>query len=243
MSHTAFVRVLLVEDEDRLARLVQEGLRQEDGIDVDLECDGVSGLWRATEGVYDAIVLDIMLPEKNGYQVCRELREAEDWTPVLMLTAKDGEFDEAEALDMGADDYLRKPFSLVVLAARLRALVRRGAPARPAVLCCGSLRLDPALSEVTRHGRTIDLSRREFALLEALIRADGCVVSRQELLDRVWGMDDEPASNVVEVYIRYLRQKIDDPFASEGYRPIITTVRGAGYRLANDLDFGQDDQR
>ncbi len=230
------MRVLLVEDEDRLARLVQEGLRNEDGIDVDLERDGVSGLWRATEGTYDAIVLDIMLPEKNGYQICRELRQAEDWTPILMLTAKDGEFDEAEALDMGADDYLRKPFSLVVLAARLRALVRRGAPARPAVLSCGTLLLDPALSQVTRDGETIELSRREFSLLETLMRAGGSVMSKQQLLDRVWGMDDEPASNVVEVYIRYLRQKIDDPFAADGYQPIIATVRGAGYRLVDDTE-------
>lgn len=228
------MRVLLVEDEKRLARLVQEGLRDEDGIDVDVEHDGVSGLWRATEGTYDAIVLDIMLPEKNGYQVCRELRQAEVWTPVLMLTAKDGEHDEAEALDTGADDYLRKPFSLVVLAARLRALARRGAPARPAVLTCGTLALDPALFAVTRNGETIDLSRREYAVLEALLRADGSVVSRGELLDRVWGMDAEPSSNVVDVYIRYLRQKVDDPFTADGAAPIIATVRGAGYRLISD---------
>ncbi|MEM9131836.1 MAG: response regulator transcription factor [Actinomycetota bacterium] len=227
------MRVLLVEDEERLAQVVSEGLA-DDGIDVDVEHDGDSGLWRATEGSYDAIILDIMLPGLNGYQVCRELRKAEVWTPVLMLTAKDGEFDEAEALDTGADDFLRKPFSFVVLAARLRALVRRGAPARPAVLRCGSLRMDPATSQVWRHDIEIELTRREYALLEMLLRADEHVVSRQAIIDRVWGMDDEPASNVVDVYIRYLRQKIDEPFAADGRPPLITPVRGAGYRLTAD---------
>ena len=229
------MRVLLVEDEERLAQVVCEGLT-EDGIDVDVEHDGAAGLWRATEGSYDAVILDIMLPGLNGYEVCREMRRAEIWTPVLMLTAKDGEFDEAEALDTGADDFLRKPFSFVVLSARLRALVRRGAPARPAILECGSLRMDPATSEVTRSGAAIELTRREYSLLEMLLRADQNVVGRQEILDRVWGMDDEPASNVVEVYIRYLRQKVDHPFAATGGRPLITTVRGAGYRLVSDLE-------
>jgi DNA-binding response OmpR family regulator len=225
------VRVLLVEDEERLAAVVQAGLSDQ-GVDVDVEHDGRAGLWRATEGSYDAIILDIMLPALNGSEVCRELRAAEIWTPVLMLTAKDGEFDEAEALDIGADDFLRKPFSFVVLTARLRALVRRGAPARPAVLQCGDLALDPATSVVSRRhvGRPvpIQLTRREYAVLEMLMRADGNAVARQEILDRVWGMDDEPASNVVEVYIRYLRQKIDEPFDT----PMITTVRGVGYRLS-----------
>lgn len=239
------VRVLLVEDEERLANIVKEGLVDE-GIDVDVEHDGRAGLWRATEGSYDALVLDIMLPGMNGYEICREIRAAEIWTPILMLTAKDGEFDEAEALDIGADDFLRKPFSFVVLLARLRALARRGSPARPAVLRCGSLRLDPATSTVTRElaaeGRSvpggeegrrpveIELTRREYAVLEMLLRAGGNPVGRQEIIDRVWGMDDEPASNVVEVYIRYLRQKIDEPFDT----PIINTVRGVGYRLIDD---------
>ncbi len=218
-----------------MALVVGEGL-SEDGIDVDIELDGRAGLWRATEGSYDAIILDIMLPGMNGYEVCRELRRAEIWTPVLMLTAKDGEFDEAEALDIGADDFLRKPFSFVVLAARLRALARRGTPARPAVLRCGSLTLDPATNQVTRGGVGIDLTRREYSLLETLIRADQNVVSRQDLLDRVWGMDDEPSSNVVDVYIRYLRQKVDEPFVAEGETAIITTVRGAGYRLVADVN-------
>lgn len=224
------MRVLIIEDEERLATIVQEGLADE-GVDADVEHDGRAGLWRATEGSYDAIILDIMLPTMNGYEVCRELRAAEVWTPVLMLTAKDGEFDEAEALDIGADDFLRKPFSFVVLMARLRALARRGAPARPSVMTCGDLSLDPSTATVTRmrdgDAVPIGLTRREYGVLEMLMRADGGAVSRQDILDRVWGMDDEPASNVVEVYIRYLRQKIDEPFDS----PIIATVRGVGYRL------------
>lgn len=229
------VRVLVVEDEVRLAKVVQEGLADQ-GVQADVEHDGRSGLWRATEGSYDAIILDIMLPGLSGYEVCRELRAAEVWTPVLMLTAKDGEFDEAEALDTGADDFLRKPFSFVVLMARLRALVRRGAPPRPTVLRCGGLALDPITSTVsrTRDGDAveIELTRREYAVLEMLMRADGNAVRRQDIKDRVWGMDDEPASNVVEVYIRYLRQKIDEPFDT----PIITTVRGVGYRLVSDAE-------
>lgn len=220
------VRVLLVEDEERLARLVADGLG-DDGIDVDVEHDGPAGLWRATEGSYDVIILDIMLPGKSGYQICRELREAEIWTPVLMLTAKDGEFDEAEALDTGADDFLKKPFSFVVLQARLRALVRRGAPARPTVLRCGDLELDPATSIVSRNDQEIELTPREYGVLEMLLRAGGNPVGRQAIRDRVWGIDDEPASNVVDVYVRYLRQKIDEPFGS----PLIHTVRGVGYRL------------
>ena len=223
------VRVLLVEDEERLARVVANGLHDE-GIDVEVEHDGTSGLWRALEGSCDAIILDIMLPGKNGYEVCRDLRAAECWTPVLMLTAKDGEYDEAEALDTGADDFLRKPFSFVVLLARLRALVRRGAPVRPNVLTIGTLTLDPAAASVERAGTAIELTRREFALLELLMRAGGDPVRRGDILDRVWGFDAEPASNVVEVYIRYLRRKIDEPFPT----PMITTVRGVGYRIADD---------
>jgi DNA-binding response OmpR family regulator len=236
------VRVLLVEDEERLAMVVQEGLGDE-GVAVDVEHDGRAGLWRATEGSYDAIILDIMLPGLSGYEVCRELRAAEIWTPVLMLTAKDGEFDEAEALDTGADDFLRKPFSFVVLMARLRALVRRGAPPRPTVLRCGDLRLDPVTSTVTRtrDGQPVEvpLTGREYAVLELLMRADGNAVRRQDIKDRVWGMDDEPASNVVEVYVRYLRQKIDEPFDSA----IITTVRGVGYRLVDSTDAGTEQIR
>ncbi len=223
-----------MEDEVRLAAVVRDSLGEE-GIDVDVEHDGESGLWRAKVGNYDAIILDIMLPGLNGYQVCRRLREAEIWTPVLMLTAKDGDFDEAEALDTGADDFLRKPFSFVVLLARLRALVRRGAPARPVVMACGSLRLDPASSEVSRHGDRIALTPREFAILEMLLRAGGDPVSPQKILDRVWGFDADPVSNVVQVNIRYLRRKIDEPYDT----PLLDTVRGFGYRLVAD-DMGQN---
>lgn len=226
------MRVLLVEDEERLARLVQEGLADE-GVTVDIESDGASGLWRATEGSYDAVILDIMLPEMNGYVVCRELRSRDIWTPILMLTAKDGEFDEADALDLGADDFLRKPFSFVVLMARLRALVRRGAPARPVVLTCGELTMDPASVTVSRAGAIVELTPREYAVLEVLMRANGDPVRRQDILDRVWGFDDEPASNVVEVYVRYLRQKIDQPFDGPA---LIRTVRGVGYRMCGSED-------
>lgn len=228
-----WMRVLLIEDEERLAKIVAGGLSDE-GIDVDVEHDGKAGLWRATEGSYDAIILDIMLPGMNGYAVCRSLRESEVWTPVLMLTAKDGEFDEAEALDIGADDFLRKPFSFVVLLARLRALVRRGAPARPTVLTVGSLSLDPASSEVMRHGQRIELTRREYGILEMMLRAAPDPVAGQKLLDHVWGLDADPSSNVVQVNIRYLRRKIDDPWDT----PLINTVRGVGYRLVSDIDDG-----
>lgn len=221
------MRVLLVEDEVRLAEIIADRLDDE-GIDVDVEHDGPAGLWRAQEASYDAIVLDIMLPGLNGYEVCRQLRAAMVWTPVLMLTAKDGEFDEAEALDIGADDFLRKPFSFVVLLARLRALVRRGAPSRPVVLEHGPLLLDQSSAEVHRGGERIALTRREFAILELLFRANGDAVSSDHILNHVWGFDAETVSNVVQVNIRYLRRKIDDPFDE----PLIETVRGVGYRLA-----------
>lgn len=221
------MRVLLVEDERPLARVVTKGLTAE-GIDVDVEHDGPAGLWRAIEASYDAIVLDIMLPGKNGYVVCRDLRAAGVWTPVLMLTAKHGEYDEAEALDTGADDFLRKPFSFVVLLARLRALVRRGAPERPVIMEWGPLTVDPARRLVTRDGLQIGLTRREYAVLEMLIRANGEPVTSHQILDHVWGFDAAPGSNVVQVNIRYLRRKIDEPFGS----PLIETVRGVGYRLS-----------
>ena len=223
------VRVLLVDDEVRLARRVAEGL-QHLGIDVDVEHDGESGLWRATETPFDAIVLDILMPGMNGFEVCRHLREREIWSPVLMLTAKDGEHDEAEALDIGADDYLRKPFSFVVLAARLRALVRRGAGPRPTVLRCGGLTVDPAARTCRRGDEEIELTRREFDLLEALMRADGDAVPKIELLDRVWGSEFDGSVNAVEVYVRYLRQKVDEPFGAAS----IETVRGVGYRMADE---------
>lgn len=223
------MRVLLVEDEVRLARTMRRGLEAE-GFVVDVAHDGTEGLWRAREGTYGAIVLDIMLPGVNGYRICSELREAGDWTPILMLTAKDGEFDEAEALDTGADDFLSKPFSFVVLTARLRALLRRGAPERPAVLAAGDLRLDPAAHRCWRAGTEVALSPREFTLLEYLLRRPGQVVSRSDILRNVWDAAYDGDSNIVEVYVRYLRRKIDGPF----HRQAIETVRGFGYRLAPD---------
>ncbi|MGH9000441.1 MAG: response regulator transcription factor, partial [Acidimicrobiia bacterium] len=179
------MRVLVVEDEMGLARALQRGLEAE-GFCVDVAFDGDDGLWRASEATYDAIVLDIMLPGRNGYQVCSKLRAANNWTPILMLTAKDGEFDEAEALDTGADDFLTKPFSYVVLLARLRALLRRGSPRRPAVLSAGSLRLDPASHRCWSGETEISLTAREFSLLEFLLRRAGQAVSRTEILEHVW---------------------------------------------------------
>jgi two-component system OmpR family response regulator len=220
------MRVLVVEDEVHLAEAITEGLTAE-GFDVDAVHDGIDGLWRAREGSYDAIVLDVLLPGMNGYRVCKTLREEEIWTPILILTAKDGEWDEAEALDTGADDFLSKPFSFVVLLARLRALFRRGAPPRPAVLEFGPLRLDPATRTAARDDVEIALTAREFALLEYLMRRDGNVASKAEILDHVWGMDFAGDPNVVEVYVGYLRRKVDQPFDLA----LIRTVRGAGYRL------------
>jgi DNA-binding response OmpR family regulator len=223
------LRILVVEDERWLAGALKRGLEAE-GYAVDIAVDGREGLWRAGEQTYDAMVLDIMLPAMNGFQVCSRLREAENWTPILMLTAKEGEYDEAEALDTGADDFLSKPFSYVVLLAHLRALLRRGARQRPAVLAVGDLRLDPACRSAERAGEPLQLTAREFSALEYLMRYAGEVVSKTELLEHVWdvGYDGDP--NVVEVYISYLRRKIDVPFG----RHTIETVRGAGYRLADD---------
>jgi DNA-binding response OmpR family regulator len=224
------MRVLVVEDERRLAAAVKRGLEAE-GFVVDLAHDGVTGLHLAREGDYDSVVLDIMLPGMSGYRVCQELRAAENWVPVLVLSAKDGEYDQADALDLGADDYLTKPFSYVVLAARLRALLRRGVVPRPPVLRCGDLTLDPASREVRRGSVPVPLTAREFALLEYLMRQAGSVVSKADLLAHVWESADEIGDlNVVEVYVGYLRKKIDVPFG----RQVVQTVRGAGYRLADD---------
>jgi two-component system OmpR family response regulator len=223
------MRVLVVEDEVHLAEAITEGLTAE-GFDVDAVHDGIDGLWRAREGSYDAIVLDVLLPGMNGYRVCTTLRREGIWTPILILTAKDGEWDEAEALDTGADDFLSKPFSFVVLLARLRALFRRGAPPRPAVLEFGPLRLDPATRTASREDVEITLTAREFALLEYLMRRDGNVASKPEILDHVWGMDFAGDPNVVEVYVGYLRRKVDQPFDLQ----LIRTVRGAGYRLCTE---------
>jgi DNA-binding response OmpR family regulator len=217
------VRLLVVEDEQRLARALQRGLAAE-GFAVDVARDGPSGLDLARHGEYDAMILDVMLPGLSGYRVVRQLRAEQRWLPVLMLSAKDGEYDQADGLDCGADDYLTKPFSYVVLLARLRALLRRGAPTRPAVLEVGDLVLDPARREVTRAGAPVTLTAREYALLEYLMRRAGQVVSKIELLDHVWDAGAETAPNVVEVYVGYLRRKLG--------RDQLETVRGAGYRLA-----------
>ncbi len=223
------MRVLVVEDEVHLAQAISDGLTAE-GFDVDAVHDGNDGLWRAREGSYDAIVLDVLLPGMNGYRVCKTLREEGIWTPILILTAKDGEYDEAEALDTGADDFLSKPFSFVVLLARLRALFRRGAPPRPTVMEFGPMRLDPGSRVVSQGDTEIALTAREFSLLEYLMRRDGNVASKPEILDHVWGIDFAGDPNVVEVYVGYLRRKIDQPFATS----LIQTVRGAGYRLCAD---------
>jgi len=223
------MRILVVEDEKRLAANLRTGLEAE-GFAVDVAHDGGEGLWYARENPYDAILLDIMLPVLNGYKVCETLRAEENWTPILMLTAKDGEWDEAEALDTGADDFLSKPFSFVVLVARLRAILRRGAGPRPSVLQVGDLLLDPASHECHRSGTPIELTAREFALLEHLMRHEGDVVSKAALLTQVWGQDGEADPNVVEVYLGYLRKKVDAPFG----RHSLVTVRGVGYRVVDD---------
>lgn len=223
------MRILLVEDEVKLAAAIERRLRAE-GFDVDVSHDGHDGLWRATEGSYDAIVLDIMLPGLNGYRVCAQLRADDNWTPILMLTAKSGEYDEAEGLETGADDYLGKPFSFVVLIARLKALARRGGASRPAVLLVADLELDPGSRRCERAGSTIELTPREHSLLEVLMRADGDVVSKKDLVDHVWGLDFDGDHNVVEVYIGYLRKKIDQPHDLK----LVQTVRGFGYRVADN---------
>jgi DNA-binding response OmpR family regulator len=223
------VRVLVVEDERRLAAAVRRGLVAE-GFAVDLAHNGEDGLHAAREGGYDAVVLDLMLPKISGYKICQQLRSEENWVPILILSAKDGEYDQADGLDLGADDYLTKPFSYVVLAARLRALLRRGAVPRPAQLRAGDLVLDPASRRVRRGETDIDLTAREFALLEYLMRRPGQVVAKTELLEHVWDSYDSLDLNVVEVYAGYVRRKIDAPFG----RGALQTVRGAGYRLAAD---------
>jgi DNA-binding response OmpR family regulator len=222
------MRLLLVDDEKRLTDLLKGGLAGE-GFAVDVAHDGSEGLWLATENDYDVIVLDVMLPRLNGYRVCARIREAENWTPILMLTAKDGEYDEAEALDTGADDYLAKPFSFVVLLARLRALVRRGGGARPVSVVVGDLTLDPAGLCCRRGDVPIALTPKEFAVLYGLARRPGEVVSKQELLAQAWDFAFDGDPNIVEVYISALRRKIDAPFG----RSSLATVRGAGYRLGD----------
>ncbi len=216
------MRVLLVDDEERLLGALRRGLAAE-GFVVETAANGTDGLQLARHGDFDVVVLDVMLPGLSGYEVVRRLRAESNWVPVLMLSAKDGEHDQADALDDGADDYLTKPFSFVVLLARIRALLRRGASARPAVLEAGEVTLDPASREVRVAGQLVELTQREFALLEYLIRHAGRAVSKTELLDHVWDNAADVAPNAVEVYVGYLRRKITD-------LPLVT-VRGAGYRL------------
>jgi two-component system OmpR family response regulator len=223
------VRVLVVEDETRLGEGLRRGFEAE-GFAVDVAANGTDGLWLARENKYSVIVLDIMLPGISGYRICETLRAERDWTPILMLTAKDGEWDQVEALDTGADDYLTKPFSYAVLLARVRALMRRGAADRPAVLEAGDVRLDPASHIVSRGDTVIDVTAREFAVLEYLMRRKGQIVSKREVLDNVWDADFEGDSNIVEVYVRHLRNKLDRPFD----RAAIETLRGSGYRLASN---------
>ncbi|MFN0096916.1 MAG: response regulator transcription factor [Dehalococcoidia bacterium] len=219
-------RILVVEDEVRLAAALKRGLEAE-GFAVDLARDGVDGQWMAEQHAYDALVLDLMLPHRDGFEVCANLRAAGTWTPILMLTARDARRDEVRALDTGADDYLTKPFSFSVLLARLRALMRRGAPERPAVLVIGDLSVDPAARRCRRAGVEVELTGREFAVLEYLMRRGGDVAAKTEILDHVWDFAFEGDPNIVEVYVRRLRQKVDGPFN----RHSIETIRGGGYRV------------
>jgi two-component system, OmpR family, response regulator len=220
------MRVLIVEDERRMADVIHRALAK-DGMAADVATDGGEALELATIVDYDAIVLDVMLPGATGFDVCRELRRREVWAPVLMLTALEAVHDRVAGLDSGADDYLTKPFALAELMARLRALARRGRPERPAVLEVGDLRLDPARREVRRGEQEIDLSAKEFALLEAMMRRPGEVFSRLELIESAWDIAYENRSNVIDVYVRRLRNKLDDPSAAT----TIETVRGVGYRI------------
>jgi len=224
------MRVLVVDDEKNLLRAIEAGLEAE-GFAVDTATNGVDGLWLARENDYAVIVLDIMLPGMSGYRICEQLRADENWTPVIMLTAKDGDLDQVEALDTGADDYLTKPFSFQVLLARLRALIRRGGGERPTLLTVGDLTLDPASRRVTRGGVPIELTTREFSVLQFLAARPGEVRSKKDVLGGVWDFDFEGDPNIVEVYIRTLRNKVDRPFG----RASIETVRGAGYRLVADV--------
>lgn len=223
------MRILVVEDDQPMATALQRGLRAE-GFEVDLAATGDDGLWAAREGTYDAMILDIMLPGRSGYQVCRILRDEGNWVPILMLTAKEGEYDEAEGLDTGADDYLRKPFSFVVLVARLKAMIRRRAGSDGPAFVAGDLTLDPLAHTCRRGDVEIELTRREISVLSLLMRHQGRPVTKAQIVDHVWGEDGEVDQNTVEVYVRRLRKKIDEPF---GTRSIIT-VRGVGYQLDSD---------
>ena len=223
------MRVLVVDDEVDLSESLRRGLTNE-GFVVDVANDGGTGAWLAQENPYDVIVLDLMLPGKNGYTILKEIRAAKNWTPVLMLTAKDGEYDEADAFDLGADDYLTKPFSFMVLVARLRALMRRGAPERPVNITVGSLELDPTRHKVTRGDTVIELTAKEYVILQYLMQNADTVVSKLQIMDNAWDAAFEGSENIVEVYVGYLRKKIDVPFGLN----TLQTVRGMGYRLVAD---------
>jgi two-component system, OmpR family, response regulator len=223
------MRILIVEDEAKMAGLIRRGLTAE-GMAADVVASGDDAVWRAEATEYDAIVLDVMLPGIDGFEVCARLRAGGVWSPILMLTARDSVADRVAGLDRGADDYLTKPFSYAELLARLRALLRRGRPERPTELAVGGLRLDPATRQVWRGDEEIRLSAKEFALLETLMRRPGEVLSRFQLLEHAWDYEYENRSNVVDSYIRFLRRKIDRPFGTDS----IETVRGAGYRLRED---------
>ena len=227
------MKLLLIEDDTKIATALRRGLEAE-GFKVEVAADGDEGLWRATENSYDLIVLDILLPKRNGYQVCAALRAAGDWTPILVLTAKDGELDEAEGLDTGADDYLTKPFSFTVLLARIRALLRRGGAQRLVPLHVGDLRIDPRARRAWRGETEVMLTTREFSVLEFFVRRAGQVLSKDDILAGVWSDDFDGDPNIVEVYVRRLRRKVDEPFGHVS----IQTVRGAGYRLASDDGHG-----
>ena len=223
------MRVLIVEDELRMAGLLRRGLVTE-GLAADVAGTGEDALWMAQSHEYDAIVLDVMLPGINGFETCRQLRKSGVWTPVLMLTARNSIEDRVAGLDTGADDYLVKPFAFAELLARLRALARRGEAERPAVLAVGDLRLDPATRDVRRGGSEIALSGKEFALLETFMRRPEEVLSRLQLLEHAWDFSYENRSNIIDVYVRRLRRKIDEPFG----RSTLQTIRGGGYRLRDD---------
>jgi two-component system, OmpR family, response regulator len=223
------VRVLVVEDEVKMAGLLRRGL-EEEGYAVDVAPNGSEAVWLGTENPYDAIVLDVMLPDQDGFEVCKRLRAAGRWAPVLMLTARDGVPDRVAGLDAGADDYLTKPFSFSELLARLRALIRRGGSERPALLRQGDLSLDPATRRVARGDRPVELTQKEFALLEFFMRHPGEVLTRTAIIEHVWDFAYDGDSNVVDVYVRYLREKIDRPFG----RDSIETLRGTGYRLREE---------
>ena len=225
------LRVLVVEDEVKMAGLLKRGL-EEEGYAVDLARTGSDAVWAGSETPYDAVVLDVMLPDLDGFEVCRQLRAGGRWAPVLMLTARQAVADRVAGLDAGADDYLTKPFSFSELFARLRALIRRGVGERPAVLRTGDLTLDPASRKVARGDAAVDLTAKEFALLEYFMRRPGEVLTRSQILEHVWDFGYDGDSNVVDVYVRYLREKIDRPFRKDS----IETIRGSGYRLRDVAD-------